>query len=230
MIRTIIVEDDPMVAMIDHQYLEKASPEITIAAHFKDGQSALDYLRTQPTDLVILDVYLPKCNGLDLLNQIRRERIETDIIMVTAARNKDEINEALRLGVIDYLVKPFEFNRFRQAIETYFQKRHIIDENTTFSQELIDTMSGRADQDKEDASLPKGLQQSTLQKITDRIHSLDKEPFTCKEMAGSTGLSIVTTQRYLNYLVSCEKLRTDVDYHTGGRPKLVYRRADENES
>ena len=71
MIRTIIVEDDPMVAALNKQYLLKSSSKLKIVGAFKDGQSALDYLHKKPVDLVILDVYLPVLNGLDLLQQIR---------------------------------------------------------------------------------------------------------------------------------------------------------------
>ncbi|WP_278674513.1 response regulator [Acidaminococcus fermentans] len=220
MIRTIIVEDDPMVAALNKQYLLKSSSKLKIVGAFKDGQSALDYLLKKPVDLVILDVYLPVLNGLELLQQIRQEKIETDVIMVTAARNRDEIQLAMRLGVMDYLVKPFDFDRFQQAIQHFFHKHDLMTSKTTLDQGTIDAIAAVEPLDKSQ-SFPKGLQAQTLKKVLDFIASL--ENFTCKAVAVGTGLSIVTTQRYLNYLVDQQKLKTTIDYHTGGRPKLVYR-------
>ncbi len=220
MIRTIIVEDDPMVAALNKQYLLKSSSKLKIVGAFKDGQSALDYLHKKPVDLVILDVYLPVLNGLDLLQQIRQEKIETDVIMVTAARNREEIQLAMRLGVMDYLVKPFDFSRFQQAIQLFFHKHDLMAAQSTLDQGTIDAIASAEPLEKAQ-SFPKGLQAQTLTKILDFIAPL--ESFTCKAVAGGTGLSIVTTQRYLNYLVDQQKVKTTIDYHTGGRPKLVYR-------
>ena len=91
---------------------------------------------------------------------------------------------------------------------------------TTLDQGTIDAIAAVEPLDKSQ-SFPKGLQAQTLKKVLDFIASL--ENFTCKAVAVGTGLSIVTTQRYLNYLVDQQKLKTTIDYHTGGRPKLVYR-------
>lgn len=115
MIRAIIVEDDPMVSELDRQYLTHSSSLIQLAAQFGNCQDAWEYIMKNPVDLVILDVYLPVCNGLDFLQQIRKEHLPIDVIMVTAARSREEINQAFRLGAIDYLVKPFVFDRFQQA-------------------------------------------------------------------------------------------------------------------
>ncbi len=219
MIRTIIVEDDPMVAALNRQYLMKSSPNIKILGTFGDGQSAFEYLRENAVDLIILDVYLPVMNGLELLQQIRHEEIEADVIMVTAARNRDEIKLAMRLGVMDYLIKPFDFQRFKKAIRHFFYKYDLLTAKPTLDQGTIDAISFTEPIEK-DLSFPKGLQAQTLSKIFKFISSLDD--FTCKEVANGTGLSIVTTQRYLNYLVDQQELKTSIDYHTGGRPKLVY--------
>uniref|UniRef100_UPI0023EF876D response regulator n=1 Tax=Acidaminococcus massiliensis TaxID=1852375 RepID=UPI0023EF876D len=171
MIRTIIVEDDPMVAALNKQYLLKSSSKLKIVGAFKDGQSALDYLHKKPVDLVILDVYLPVLNGLDLLQQIRQEKIETDVIMVTAARNREEIQLAMRLGIMDYLVKPFDFSRFQQAIQLFFHKHDLMAAQSTLDQGTIDAIASAEPLEKAQ-SFPKGLQAQTLTKILDFIAPL----------------------------------------------------------
>ena len=75
MIKTIIVEDDPMVAQINRRYLDTAN-DIQVAAEFNNGKDALAYIETEEPDLVILDVYMPVMNGLELLREIRKADIQ----------------------------------------------------------------------------------------------------------------------------------------------------------
>lgn len=222
MIRAIIVEDDPMVSELDRQYLTHSSSLIQLAAQFGNCQDAWEYIMKNPVDLVILDVYLPVCNGLDFLQQIRKEHLPIDVIMVTAARSREEINQAFRLGAIDYLVKPFVFDRFQQAIQNFLRKHDLLNSQHPFDQSMIDQLRQNDLMQEDLQSLPKGLQRQTLARIWGLICKKNSSPFNCKSFAQEVGLSIVTTQRYLNYLVTQGRLKTDIDYHTGGRPKMLY--------
>lgn len=222
MISAIIVEDDPMVSELDRQYLTRSSSLIQLTAQFSNCQDAWEYITKNPVDLVVLDVYLPSCNGLDFLQQIRKEHLPIDVIMVTAARSRDEINRAFRLGAIDYLVKPFVFARFQQAIQNFLRKHDLLNSQQPFDQSMIDQLNNNDLAQEGLQPLPKGLQQQTLSRIWNLIFQRPSSPFTCKVFAQEVGLSIVTTQRYLNYLVTQGRLKTDIDYHTGGRPKMLY--------
>ena len=84
MYQVIIVEDDPMVAEIDKQYVEHNS-KMAIAGIFQNGQDALDFVRTHPVDLIMLDYYMPVMDGRTFLVKLRAEGILADVIMVTAA-------------------------------------------------------------------------------------------------------------------------------------------------
>lgn len=95
MIKTIIVEDDPMVAQINRRYLDTAN-DIQVAAEFNNGKDALAYIETEEPDLVILDVYMPVMNGLELLREIRKADIQSDVIMVTAANDVKNVEGASR--------------------------------------------------------------------------------------------------------------------------------------
>jgi response regulator of citrate/malate metabolism len=221
MIKAVIVEDDPMVAMVNQQFLMKASQQINLVATFTDGQTAWEFLQDHPVDLVILDIYLPRLNGLELLEKIRASKTKTDVIMVTAANNKEAISDAIHLGIIDYLIKPFNFERFQKAIHHFLEVRNILKKETALKQSDIDSLFvGLQFQDKED--LPKGLQIQTLNRILRYLQENPATHFTCKGVSVGTGLSVVTAQRYLNYLVSQQQIHTSIDYHTGGRPKIVY--------
>ncbi|MBQ8089582.1 MAG: response regulator, partial [Pyramidobacter sp.] len=139
MIKTIIVEDDPMVAQINRRYLDTAN-DIQVAAVFDNGKDALAYIENEEPDLIILDVYMPVMNGLELLREIRKSDIQSDVIMVTAANDVKNVEEALRLGIVDYLVKPFEYERFMEAIEKYRKKAHVLKDASTLNQDAIDAL------------------------------------------------------------------------------------------
>ena len=166
MTNIIIVEDDPMVAALDKQYIEKTSKNLHIAGIFGDGKTALAFLEENKVDLVILDVYMPLISGLELLKQIRAKEISTDVIMVTAADSGEEVNTALRLGVIDYLVKPFDFTRFNQAINKYLHKQILLRDKRKVPQEIIDVVGMPTN--GVSVAMEKGLQKKlwkTLRKV-----------------------------------------------------------------
>lgn len=220
MTNIIIVEDDPMVAALDKQYIEKTSKNLHIGGVFGDGQTALNFLENNKVDLVILDVYMPIISGLELLKQIRTKGIPTDVIMVTAADSGEEVNTALRLGVIDYLVKPFDFARFNQALNKYLHKQILLRDKKKIPQEIIDVMGMPTN--GVSVAMEKGLQKKTMESIKESISGMNKPNFTCKDITDHTSFSAVTVQRYLSYLVRAKTLRTTVDYNTGGRPRLLY--------
>ena len=98
MYKVLIVEDDPMVAMINEQYI-KRNKNFEIIGTCKDGSSALEFLETNPADLLILDVYMPHMNGFETLRQIRNSQITVDAIMATGVREPCQVrNEAALSG------------------------------------------------------------------------------------------------------------------------------------
>ena len=75
---------------------------------FSAAHPALFWLQRNPIDLIILDVYMPQMSGTELLLQLRAEGVDADVIMVTSANDAKTVNDAVRLGAVDYLVKPFD--------------------------------------------------------------------------------------------------------------------------
>jgi two-component system response regulator AdeR len=99
----LIVEDDPDIMQILDAYLIRDGYRTVRAG---DGETAMTHFSMLRPDLVLLDIGLPKLDGIDVLTRIRRER-DTPIIMVTAlAEDMDKLT-GLRLGADDYIVKPF---------------------------------------------------------------------------------------------------------------------------
>ncbi|MEI3306231.1 MAG: response regulator [Dysosmobacter sp.] len=118
----VIVEDDPMVSLLDRTYTEKDA-RFQVVQTFQNGQAALEWLSVNPADLVILDVYMPLLTGHELLRELRSRQISVDAIMVTAANDPGTVDALLKMGVVDYLVKPFTCDRFQQALETFCRHR-----------------------------------------------------------------------------------------------------------
>lgn len=165
MYKAIIVEDDPMVASINTQYLQKNSL-FRIVRTFGNGQAALDYLKNHSVDLAIIDYYMPVVNGLEFIRLCRETDICLDIIMITAANSASEISDIMRLGVIDYLVKPFTYERFCQAIRKFLDLRNAFRSEKQLSQEEIDRLlSSNHPTGSGQKLLDKGLQQKTLDLI-----------------------------------------------------------------
>ena len=203
--KVVIVEDDSMVAAINRKFLSSFK-EITVVGEFRNGLEAIEYLRKNPADLIILDYYMPVMDGRDLILTCHDEKIHLDFIMITAANQADDISDIFHLGVVDYLVKPFTRKRFDIAIGRYLELK-----------ERMQCTSGQME------ILEKGLQKETLERIRRFLQENREEEFTSNQVASMVGLSRITVRRYMNYLLTKDEIVSRVDYCTGGRPAIKYR-------
>ncbi|MGM0851955.1 MAG: response regulator [Bacillota bacterium] len=222
MINVLIVEDDPMVAQFNQRYLEeiKGFHLIGISNSIDDAMVKVNEYKI---DLILLDVYMPgKQTGMDLLEQIRKDQRETDVILITAASEVDNIQSALRMGVVDYLIKPFEFERFKKALTTYREGNRMLQKQSTIDQSELDLLLLRDVQEAgEKAPLPKGLTSSTLSSIYDEIVSLEGEPFSTDDIADVTSISRVSIRKYLRFLKDIGVVDETLIYGIG-RPVYQY--------
>jgi len=104
--RVLIVEDEPGIANFVNQGLTEAGYAVDLAW---DGREGLDYALAADYDAYVLDILLPKMNGLELLRELRRRGDKTPTLMLTARDTIDNRVEGLDAGADDYLVKPFAF-------------------------------------------------------------------------------------------------------------------------
>ena len=207
--RVLIIEDDPMVAMI-HQ------DKIYEIEHVPSLESAKNYLKNSKVDLIVLDNYLTDGKGIDFLPELKGY----PIIMITAANDIQTVEAALSNGVVDYLVKPFTYDRFSQAIDKVQDYVTLLSKEK-INQDLIDEYlnSGRVEEEEE--SLPKGLSRITLKKVLENI--LEHEAgFTTQQVADELDISRITIRKYLNHLVNINILSEDAEYYTSGRPVSVF--------
>jgi two-component system, CitB family, response regulator DctR len=217
MIKVFIVEDDPMVLEVNRGFLEKVPP-FTLCGTATNGSDALDEIQVKTPDLVLLDMFLPDMSGLDVLRSIRLNELKCDVIMITAARDTETVQTVLRLGAVDYLVKPFRFDRFKTALESYQTMRRKLQDTSFLNQSDIDEMK----QIQQRApSMPKGLSETTMRKILLNLME-QSDPVTAEQLAMSLGMARVTVRRYLDYLEQEGKIQVQIKYGSVGRPSHHY--------
>lgn len=221
MYKVLIVEDDPMVAMINEQYI-KRNKNFELVGKCSNGSSALDFFDNNDVDLLILDVYMPKMDGFETLRRVRNKKITVDAIMVTAANDRASLEEALHLGIVDYLVKPFTFDRFQMALEKYISQNNALRDFETLNQKNIDHIIDNT-RKKSDDLYPKGIQEKTVDLIMEYLKANEGKWFTGDDIAEKVGLTGVTVRRYMNYLAESGRVTGEMNYETGGRPCMKYR-------
>ena len=109
-IKCIIVEDEPLARKILEGYISKVS-FLELCGSFEDAIDALGFLRSHTVDLMFLDIHLPEMKGVQFL----RTLAEPPAVIMTTAYHEYAV-EGYELNVVDYLLKPFEFERFLMAI------------------------------------------------------------------------------------------------------------------
>ena len=223
--KVLIVDDDPMVAMINEPYVCK-NKQFKVAGSCRNGKEAIEFLEANPTDLVILDVYMPDMDGLETLKKIREKKISSEVIMVTAANDVATLEDTLHLGVIDFLIKPFAYERFQIALEKFLANRKAFRDSAILNQSSVDNIITNSTKiaSKE---YPKGIQEKTLLLIRDYFAE-NKSPdgwFSGEAIAEKVGLSSVTIRRYMNFLVGSGEVEESINYETGGRPSVLYKKS-----
>ncbi|MBR2870050.1 MAG: response regulator [Clostridia bacterium] len=220
MYNVLIVEDDPMVAMINEQYVNRHK-DFKVVGKCKDGELALSYIQENPVDLIILDVFMPRMNGFETLRELRKEHKSVDVIMVTAANDRESLEEALHLGIVDYLVKPFTFDRFKIALDKFISQKKLLQDFDTLNQSNIDFIIDKTKKTSQDV-FPKGIQDKTLQAILSCLKNNRSKEITSDFISEQTGLTAVTVRRYMSYLEENGTVIGELNYETGGRPCMYY--------
>lgn len=216
-ITVFIVEDDPMVLDVNKGFLEKMTG-FSLVGVSANGKEALTQIKELKPDLVLLDMFLPDISGMEILVELRKERVPCDVIMITAARDAVTIQEVLRLGAVDYMVKPFRFERFQKALQDYFKLAKKISGLEQLKQEDIDDWLGSSGNGVE---LPKGLNELTMKQILLGLVETTI-PVTAEQLAQKVGMARVTVRKYLDFLANKEKVLIEMQYGNVGRPTMFY--------
>lgn len=117
--RILVIEDEKRLAAILKKGLDESGFVVDVAL---DGEDGLFMARTYPYDAVLLDILLPKVDGLTVLKKLRAEKIGVPVLMLTAKGELEDRVRGLNLGADDYLVKPFDFSELLARLNTVIRR------------------------------------------------------------------------------------------------------------
>jgi len=218
----LIVEDDPKIAEIHRHFTEKIAgfSVCGIADSLEDAEKMSQLLEP---DLVLLDLYFPEGLGTEILWKIRARRQATDIILITAAKELEPLQEAMRGGVFDYIIKPVMFPRFQEALERFREHRQQLLGESAISQQDVDRLlHPYKDSSPGEPEYPKGIDPLTLKKIRTVFEQPHPEGLSADEVGQQIGASRTTARRYLEYLTAAGHLTAELIYGAVGRPERKY--------
>jgi DNA-binding response OmpR family regulator len=117
--RILVVEDEPGIALFIRQGLSEAGYAVDVAG---DGEEGLDYALAAEYDAIVLDILLPRMDGLDLLRELRDRGMMTPVLLLTARDAVEDRVQGLDAGADDYLVKPFAFSELLARIRALLRR------------------------------------------------------------------------------------------------------------
>ncbi len=219
-IRTLVVEDEQLTREAHLAYLRRLGA-FRVVGEVVSARETLAFLAGAAVDLVLLDLNLPDAHGLEVVRGMRAAGHEADVLAVTAARDLPVVREAVSLGVVQYLIKPFTFATFRARLERY----------AAFRQEIGGPDRAQVEQGDVDRALallrgpvadplPPGMSPETLARV---VQVLGSGPMSASEVAERLGSSRVTARRYLEHLADLGRAARAPRYGAPGRPEVEYR-------
>lgn len=225
-LQVLIVEDDFRVAEINRRLVEEI-PGFAVIQETKTAAETMRFLAStsQLPDMVLLDIYIPDSPGLELFRKIREHYPAVDIILLTAAKEVQTVQEALQGGIFDYLIKPVDFERFTQAFSRYRSQKAVLSSKQEVSQEDLDRMlydKKSHAQSEIREGLPKGIDPITLATIKESLGTASANGLSAVDAACAAGVSRSTARRYLEYLVSAGQAEAKLQYGDVGRPERTY--------
>lgn len=221
-LRVLVVDDDFLVAKVHTGFVEQVEG-FEVVGSARDGAEALRLAEANHPDVVLLDVHLPDLSGLEVLRRMRAAGVTSEVLMVTAERDLDAVQQARAAGAVGYLVKPFTRDDLQARLADVRRARTHLTALASATEQVpeqadIDQVFGvRAEPDT--APLPKGLNRQTGDLV---LAALAAGELSASECAEKLGLSRVTARRYLEHFVETGAATARQQYGRVGRPERRY--------
>ncbi|MEV7393291.1 response regulator [Streptomyces sp. NPDC091215] len=217
-VEVVIIEDDPVITHV-YDKMIKVIPQFAVVGTARTASSGLVTIAKLSPHLVLLDYGLPGgASGVDLLRRIRAEGHRAEVIAITAHSSTDLVRESMRLGVIDYLVKPFPEERFRQALAKAVGILATV-RSAALAQRDVDQLRESIAPVKQ--YVPAELSAVRLDEVR-QVLTAAAAPISAEEVAVRIASSRVTARRYLEFLVSLNEVDIDLATDRPGRPRKLY--------
>ena len=228
MLKVVVIEDEELVRRGIVMAVDWASVDCEVVGEASNGEAGLEEIRRLRPDIVVTDIRMPRMDGLEMLRRLREEGCGVSVILLTAYSDFSYAQAALKLGAVDYLLKPFEAARFAEALERFEQRHRILNAMSGLDQKGIDTVFSTpgeaAAASRRDRLERKGLREEKYQALLDCLDAQGETALSAETLADRTGLSRVTVRRYLSELIEAHEVASSVDITTGPKPVMVYRR------
>lgn len=218
----LVVDDDFYVAKINAHYVSEV-PGFRVAGIAHSAAPAFAAVEGGGIDLILLDEHLPDENGLSLTRRLRHLGHDVDVIMVTADRRPESVREAIRAGVLHYLVKPFTCDSLRDRLEAYARLRLSFHDGAEMDQGRVDrTLSALRTPEAEEV-LPKGYSERTAELVARIVAECGADrQLSALDVSALASISRSTAQRYLKILADRGRLQLTLRYGESGRPEHLY--------
>jgi response regulator of citrate/malate metabolism len=226
MIQTLVVDDDFRVGQIHSDYASRVQG-FEVVGRAVTVAEALVAVRALRPDLLLLDIFLPDGNGLDILRRLSQDQVDArpDALVITADHDISSVRAAMKLGAVGYLVKPFGSADLADRLTAYRRLRDRVDalsRTTSADQADVDALFSAARPPAAPRIPAKGHSATTLGAIHQTLRT-SRSALSAAEAAEATGVSRATAQRYLSYLVKEGTAGLELRYGTNGRPEHLYR-------
>ena len=202
-LKILMIDDDEQILLALQEVFQYQNWESLLA---RDVTAGRDLFRSEKPDLVLIDYHLPRINGVKGVRMLRELDHDVPIIVFTIDESQQVADEFIEAGASDFALKPIKvpdiISRIHLHIRLLESKRKL--ESWSHEQR------------------PKGIGEETLELIEAYMKRSD-EFWTVEEIAQATGLAQQTAYRYLQYLVSAERVEVRQCYGKVGRPKQKYR-------
>ncbi|WP_455663265.1 response regulator [Pradoshia sp.] len=215
-----IAEDDFRIAQIHEEFLAQIKGAHLVGKAMNAAET-MNLLEKQPVNLLLLDIYMPDKLGTELLIELREKHPAVDIILITAAKEKEYVMEGLKFGVEHFLIKPVSMELFVETIERYKERKQFLNSLSELDQEVINRVFKNRKDKQVREELPAGIDYLTLRKVSEILQK-EKKGLTSDMVGEKMGASRTTARRYLEYLVKIGEVEVEQAYGGVGRPERNY--------
>ncbi|CAN5466842.1 response regulator [soil metagenome] len=222
LLTTLVVDDDFRVATVHQGFVEKV-PGYIVVGKAHTAADALEMARRLQPDLVLLDIYLPDGDGLDVARALLDGPHPPVVLVISAATDIEVVGTAIQLGVVHYLVKPFGFAALAERLgavrAAYAQIADWPDNAGQSDVDRLFEMLRKAPSDYQTAEIEHLA--PTLQLVYQSIGK-STSGLSASDIAAQVGISRATAQRYLTRLDEVGAIKLELRYGQTGRPEHRY--------
>lgn len=218
----LVVDDDFRVAAVHAGFVGQVDG-FTVVGEAHTAAEAVTQTEERQPDLVLLDLYLPDGNGLDLLRAMRALPQPPDVIVISAAHDVASVRASLQLGAVNYLVKPFAFADLSARLAAFRDAQATMAELPgEASQADIDRIFGLRRPAGATGQPVEGVRLAPTLRLVYEAVVRGSGGVSASEAAAEVGISRATAQRYLTQLEQSGLVRLELRYGATGRPEHRY--------